>query len=195
MVCERSRAISRSDPHSFPTVSFLYNSELGLQDEKSGKFIPKKFDPNAPKEKEDTNKPVIKYKTQDKALEEAGVAKELDLAWDLNVADDVTFGRKLGEGMSAEVFLATYRGKEVAIKKIFFTSPDDDAIVDFHNEAKLMRQLKHQYVIAMLGCTVARPFAYIVTEFMHKGSMYDMYTGDYNNNPPPWKVRVVSWSR
>ena len=107
------------------------------------------------------------------------------------MADDVTFGKKLGEGMSAEVFLATYRGKEVAIKKIFFTSPDDDAIVDFHKEAKLMRQLKHQFIITMLGCSVARPFAYIVTEFMHKGSMYDMYTGDYNNNPPPWKVRVV----
>ena len=38
-----------------------------------------------------------------------------------------------------------------------------------------MKKLVHQNVVRLLGCAVSRPFAYILTEFMECGSMYDMY--------------------
>ena len=106
--------------------------------------------------------------------------KEIHVDWDVNVAEDVMFGRKLGEGMSAEVFYGKYRGKETAVKKIFFSNPEDDAIIDFYKETKLMKKLIHQNVVRLLGCSVARPFAYILTEFMECGSMYDMYKHSTN---------------
>ena len=49
--------------------------------------------------------------------------KELVVEWDVSIADDVVFGRKLGEGMSAEVFYGTFRGKETAIKRYSFPTP------------------------------------------------------------------------
>eukprot|EP00948_MAST-09A_sp_MAST-9A-sp1_P002068 g2068.t1 len=154
--------------------------ELGLMDEASSTYRPKAFS--------GSTDPETKHKYKENFGNEEN--KELDLVWDLNIADDIIWGKKLGEGMSAEVFKGTCRGKEVAIKKIFFSADDDDAIVDFHKESALMRKLKHENIMHMLGSTVVKPFAYIVCEYMHNGSIYDMYTGKYRKNPPPFDVRV-----
>jgi serine/threonine protein kinase len=112
-----------------------------------------------------------------------------ELVWDFNPSDDLDMGKKLGEGMSGEVFYAKFRGSEVAVKKIFYQSNDDEAIIDFHKEAELMKTVKHDKLVALKGCCVTRPFAYIVTEFMHNGSIYDMYKGSHRSHPPSWAVR------
>ena len=38
---------------------------------------------------------------------------------------------------SAQVFLSDFRGKPTAVKKIFFSDPDDESIVDFYKETRL----------------------------------------------------------
>jgi serine/threonine protein kinase len=121
--------------------------------------------------------------------EKNGLKKSDELVWDFNPSDDLEMGAKLGEGMSGEVFYAKFRGSEVAVKKIFYQSNDDEAIIDFHKEAELMKKIKHEKLVALKGCCVARPFAYIVTEFMHHGSVYDMYKGSHRTHPPSWSAR------
>jgi len=117
-------------------------------------------------------------------------AKDItELVWDFNPSDDLEMGKKLGEGMSGEVFYAKFRGGDVAVKKIFYQSNDDESIIDFHKEAELMKTVKHDKLVSMKGCCVARPFAYIVTEFMHNGSIYDMYKGSHRTHPPTWSIR------
>jgi Janus kinase 2 len=112
-----------------------------------------------------------------------------ELVWDFNPSDDLEMGKKLGEGMSGEVFYAKFRGSDVAVKKIFYQSNDDESIIDFHKEAELMKTVKHEKLVALKGCCVTRPFAYIVTEFMHNGSVYDMYKGSHRSHPPAWAIR------
>jgi tRNA A-37 threonylcarbamoyl transferase component Bud32 len=160
--------------------------DLGLQDEALSQYLPRAFDDSLP-EDERQKAPTVKYKRADSIF--GGDRRELDINWDLNLADDLQMGRKLGEGMSAEVFKADFRGQVVAVKKIFFSNPDDESIVDFHKEVQLMKKLRHDNVIRMIACCVARPFAYIITEFMHHGAVYDMYTGPMHNNPPQWQIR------
>jgi len=112
-----------------------------------------------------------------------------ELVWDFSPSDDLEVGKKLGEGMSGEVFYAKFRGGDVAVKKIFYQSNDDESIIDFHKEAELMKTVKHEKLVALKGCCVVRPFAYIVTEFMHNGSVYDMYKGSHRSHPPSWAIR------
>lgn len=141
--------------------------ELGLQDESMTEYKPAVFGSKATA---DTHTPFEQ------------------ITWDMRPSTDLVLGEKLGEGMSAEVFRGTFRGsQEVAVKRIFVAASDDAALDCFHKETTLMKELRHDNLINMVAACVEKPFAYIVTEFMALGSVYDMYNGP--GRRPDWSQR------
>jgi len=88
---------------------------------------------------------------------------------------DLTFDKIIGRGTFATVFSGTWKGIEVAIKKI-----NPDAIrkfssnVDFEKEIRLMNSFRHPNVVLFLGCNITESFIYIVTEYCKNGSLSDI---------------------
>ena len=159
-------------PQCYEGKSISESKTAGESEERTGSFFKTNdftvdFDGN-----------VMKSSTVKKKKTTAELAE-----WDLNPKTDLKYGRRLGEGMCGEVFLGTFKGAEVAIKKIYFSSLEDDTIMDFHNESRLMKKMTHPNIVMMKACAVKAPYAYIVLEFCQRGSLYDMYLKGRKTKP------------
>ncbi len=88
---------------------------------------------------------------------------------------------RIGRGSFGDVYRATYRHAEVAVKKL----PDlnEMLIVELIREAKLMlsalslfilicRTLRHPNVVQFMGVCTTKPDICLVTEFISRGSLY-----------------------
>lgn len=65
---------------------------------------------------------------------------------------ELKVSRRLGEGAFATVDLATWKGKLVAVKKLHKEMLDDEnEILMFVAEAKLLRKLRHSCIVAFIG--------------------------------------------
>ena len=87
---------------------------------------------------------------------------------------EITKGAKIGAGSYGEVFRGTWNGTEVAIKT-YFRSQDlsnSDTLRDFESEVQVLTTIRHPNVLQFFGCVVSGPGLSIVTEFMHRGSLF-----------------------
>ena len=87
---------------------------------------------------------------------------------------ELEFGDKIGSGGFAEVFRGTWRGEEVAIKKLLHRpgSTGAQAEADFRAEAALMTKLTHPNVVRFMGVCPS-PLC-LVTEFCPRGNLFDL---------------------
>lgn len=111
----------------------------------------------------------------------------------INFAELQLRGR-VGQGGYGEVFRATWRGTEVAVKKL---RPDvmglgasggsgasgsagsggsvtTSALEQFCGEVGVMQQLRHPHVLLFLGVSLSRGVLCIITEFCARGSVWDV---------------------
>jgi hypothetical protein len=87
---------------------------------------------------------------------------------------EIQFGKLLGKGSQGEVFLADWRGIQVAVKKVD-TSIVPPAIIDeFCAEADIMRRLRHPCLTLFMGVSLEQPYLCIVTELVNRGSLFDI---------------------
>ncbi|ESO05602.1 hypothetical protein HELRODRAFT_186940 [Helobdella robusta] len=85
------------------------------------------------------------------------------------------FETRLGQGQFGEVWKGKWFNKPVAIKAMKFGSMQPEKFLE---EAKVMKQLKHSKLVALLGvCSDQQPF-YIVTELVSKGSLLQFLRTD-----------------
>jgi serine/threonine protein kinase len=120
---------------------------------------------------------------------------------------DLVFGKKIGAGGFAEVYKGTYRGTDVAIKRLLVrpgTVVDQPtpvaggmpvaatmadaakAAADFRAEVSLMARLRHPNIVLLMGAT-SEPLC-LVTEFCARGSLFDIL-----HSPSitlDWKLRL-----
>lgn len=85
---------------------------------------------------------------------------------------DVFMGQKLGGGQYGEVYKAEYKkyGVTVAVKTLKESHTDVD---EFLKEAELMKQIKHENLVKLIGvCTKETPI-YIITEYMALGNLLE----------------------
>jgi serine/threonine protein kinase len=100
--------------------------------------------------------------------------------------EEITLGKKLGEGGFGIVFRGTckYRG-EVAIKQLKGIL-GTDALLELKKEAEVMHSNPSPYIVRLWGlCWENQKYA-MVMELMPKGSLYDLL---HNGQPLPWPVR------
>ncbi|KAG2377722.1 hypothetical protein C9374_008807 [Naegleria lovaniensis] len=97
--------------------------------------------------------------------------------------DEIEILKRLAEGASGTVYLASWNGTQVALKswKNTMSSSDHEVANDHHEqefeegfekEAALLGSIRHPNVIQFYGVVVANPTRkYIVVEYLEKGSL------------------------
>jgi hypothetical protein len=98
---------------------------------------------------------------------------------------ELRFGRLLGKGSQGEVFLGEWRGTAVAIKKVDTAKVKQETVEEFCQEAAIMRRLRHPCLTLFLGVSIQHPFLCIVTEFVERGSLFDLLRDE--TAPLSWK--------
>ncbi len=86
--------------------------------------------------------------------------------------DEVKLERVLGAGSFGEVWLGTFRGKKVAVKKM--SSVKREHYMDFVKELNVMCNLRHPNVVLFMGAVVDPQHMSIVMEYCEKGTLFDI---------------------
>ena len=85
--------------------------------------------------------------------------------------EELEFKERVSEGAGGVIFRASWRGTEVAVKRIKsnqFGIEDDET---FEHEANILMGLRHPNVVLLLGVTIDEDNKYIITEFIKGGSL------------------------
>ncbi|XP_026480847.1 tyrosine-protein kinase Src64B-like isoform X1 [Ctenocephalides felis] len=91
--------------------------------------------------------------------------------WEIPL-EDIDIREKLASGNFGTVCLGLWKGKtEVAIKKL--NKSDVKSINDFKQEAKIMKTVRHEHLLALLGICQTDDELYIITEYMKNGALLD----------------------
>lgn len=89
---------------------------------------------------------------------------------------DLTLLFRIGRGASGEVWKGTYRGTDVAVKKIITSHVDKQVIENFELEVAIMCGLRHPNIILFMGSCFdeAANEMLLVMEYMARGSLNDI---------------------
>ena len=90
---------------------------------------------------------------------------------------ELKFGRELGEGGFGTVYLATWRQREVAVKKLHTIQT---------REMEIMPKLDHPNIIKLFGVVDEVPDRFLVMELCEGGSVRQ-YLNDYHGNRLPFE--------
>lgn len=91
---------------------------------------------------------------------------------------DLSLGERLGRGGFGDVFKGIWQRTPVAIKKLKIQKLTSKDVEGFHQEAKLMSDLRHPNIVSFFKvCTEPGNYC-IVMEFCEKGSLYDWLHSD-----------------
>jgi serine/threonine-protein kinase CTR1 len=101
--------------------------------------------------------------------------------------NDLKFVKLLGKGSQGEVHLATLKGLDVAVKKVDARKVSSDIIEEFCSEAEIMRQLRHPNLTLFMGVSLEDPHLCIVTELVHRGSLFDIIHDEVAGPQMTWK--------
>jgi hypothetical protein len=80
-------------------------------------------------------------------------------------------GEYLGGGGFGAVTLGTYRGQEVAVKKLLSQYLTDEMKIEFEREVTLMKDLRHPNIVQFVGASNVKNNLAIVIEFAPLGSI------------------------
>jgi hypothetical protein len=96
------------------------------------------------------------YGTDNKPIESVAssfLMKELskgNLHW-LISSKDIELGKQIGFGGSSEVYVANYRGTEVAVKKLRIMEVKDEILKEFKREVSSLVMLRHPNLVLFMG--------------------------------------------
>lgn len=98
----------------------------------------------------------------------------LTIGWnELVRPEELLLGPQLGAGGSAQVFRGSWKGQEVAVKRITGVAH----LEAMKKEVDALRRLRHPRLVRFLGACVQPPLLLVVTEFMAGGSLHDRLFG------------------
>lgn len=81
----------------------------------------------------------------------------------------IELGYKVAQGSTAEIFRATWRGLDVAVKCLFpdFFQANQNSLTFFAQELETLSRQRHRFVLLLMGACLDPPnLAWIVTEFL-----------------------------
>mmetsp|Transcript_19403 Transcript_19403/g.45122 ORF Transcript_19403/g.45122 Transcript_19403/m.45122 type:complete len:630 (+) Transcript_19403:61-1950(+) len=90
--------------------------------------------------------------------------------------DELEFLEHLGSGEFGQVCRGKYRGKEVAIKQLFWdnTSTGEVVLKDLAREIESFRHLRHKRLVQFIGACLEIPHPCLITEYMPGGSLHHL---------------------
>ena len=88
----------------------------------------------------------------------------------------------IGEGAFGMVFRGTYRGQNVAVKKMKARNLTEEQEKEFKHEVNMLTQYKHACVVNLIGAVYTEGEVSIVTEFADHGSLSKV-----------WKKETISY--
>ncbi|KNC49902.1 TKL protein kinase [Thecamonas trahens ATCC 50062] len=92
---------------------------------------------------------------------------------DLVIApEELTLGKAVGAGSYGTVYAGKWRATAVAVKRTRTKNMTPAQLREFVDEASMLLRLRHSNVVIFMGITLEPP--QLVTEFMDRGSMYDV---------------------
>ena len=114
-------------------------------------------------------------------------ADRLLQAVDLTILpNEILLGERVGIGSFGEVHRGLWRGTtEVAVKRILDQELNDTILEEFALEVDIMRRLRHPNVLLLMGVVTAAGSLSIVTEFIHRGSLFKLL-----HRPQPEAVKA-----
>lgn len=88
---------------------------------------------------------------------------------------EVQFGQQIGSGGFGIVYKARFRGQTAAVKKIHGHALSNPAsIAEFQSEVAVLCTLKHPNILVFMGACTKPPNLMIITEFMARGTLFDV---------------------
>jgi len=98
----------------------------------------------------------------------------------------------LGQGSFGEVYKSEYRGRDVAVKTM--TLVNDENLERFENESLLMADLKHENIVALIGCCCCweRDLMALVMELCDKGMSNEVL--ELEGSEFTWNDPMLRWS-
>lgn len=101
---------------------------------------------------------------------------------------EVHFAQQIGSGGFGVVFKAKFRGQTVAVKKIHAHALMNTAsIAEFQSEVAVLCTLRHPNIIGFVGACTRPPNLMIITEFMARGTLFDIL--HQSNERVTWPMR------
>lgn len=90
--------------------------------------------------------------------------------------EELQFTETLGSGEFGQVFRGTFRGSEVAIKKLFVTeSTTSEALLkEMAKEIESFRHLRHKRLLRFYAAVLEMPNPCLITEYMPGGSLHHL---------------------
>lgn len=88
---------------------------------------------------------------------------------------EVQYGPQIGSGGFGVVYKAKFRDKTVAVKKIHAHALSNAAsVTEFQSEVAVLCTLRHPNILRFVGACTKPPNLMIVTEFMSRGTLFEM---------------------
>eukprot|EP00026_Physarum_polycephalum_P000443 Phypoly_transcript_00444.p1 GENE.Phypoly_transcript_00444~~Phypoly_transcript_00444.p1 ORF type:complete len:909 (-),score=141.61 Phypoly_transcript_00444:1068-3794(-) len=97
----------------------------------------------------------------------------------------------IGSGSFGHVYRGTYRGADVAIKKLKHQNMDKKQLQEFTQEAAIMVGLRHPNILLFMGVCLEPAKLCIITELMSRGSLYDLLRDQNMEIPFNLSVRMA----
>ena len=122
-------------------------------------------------------------------------AKSFEVSGVLLASEEVVVQETIGQGAYAVVYRGRYRNKDVAVKELnmrdWGNSPE--AIQDFRTEVALMKAMHHPNVLELIGACTA-PTLRLVSEFCHRGNLFDLLATDRAMSRVRGTPSQLSWA-
>jgi len=104
----------------------------------------------------------------------SSLMRSLNPSFEIDPAE-LEWGPLIGQGGFGQVYKARFRGTTVAVKTISATAlVNQNAVREFQSEVAVLCTLRHPNVILFMGACTRPPHLFIVTEFMSKGTLFDI---------------------
>jgi hypothetical protein len=93
--------------------------------------------------------------------------------WEIRI-DELELGEQLASGGFGQVYRATWKGTEVAVKVMASEQVTREMERQFKEEVRVMTSLRHPNVVLFMAACTKAPKMCIVMEFMTLGSLHDV---------------------
>jgi hypothetical protein len=115
--------------------------------------------------------------------------------WSIPPEELVTEGDCIGRGSIGEVFLGSWKGMRVAIKRIYRKDYPPAMLLALSAEVSILFQLRHPNLLLFLGASIGPDTFCIVSEFMDRGALRTMLLDPHQRCvQPPAPSSFVSYS-
>ncbi|EDR26651.1 protein serine/threonine kinase, putative [Entamoeba dispar SAW760] len=98
--------------------------------------------------------------------------------------DEIKEEKKIGEGSFGIVYLGTFKGNKVAIKKMKQIEENENKMKEFEKEVMMLDKFRNEYIIHFYGAVFIPNKICMVTEYAEHGSLQDIINKKTENEIP-----------